>query len=162
MLAQRHKGIARAGVGHALQLSACHRLAKWSYKTIPVTEEYSPVRARVLVVDDDPAIARAVTRILRGAASVTAESDPSAALDRVRRGERFALVICDVMMPGVTGPHFFERVIACAPEMRAAFVFASGGMTDSLRQQLAATGRPLLEKPLTAAALLGFLNMGNR
>jgi CheY-like chemotaxis protein len=90
-------------------------------------------------------------------ADVATELDPAAALERVGRGERFDLVLCDVMMPGMSGPELFERVVACIPELGAAFVFASGGMPAEVQERLRATGRPCLEKPISTAALLELL-----
>jgi two-component system NtrC family sensor kinase len=117
-----------------------------------------PGLPRVLVVDDQPDIGRAVARALRSSAHVTVEDQPEVALKRLRHGERFDLVLCDVMMPGMTGPEFFDEVMACAPEMRAGFVFISGGMEGSVRRRLEATGQPCLEKPITTAALRGVLH----
>jgi two-component system NtrC family sensor kinase len=112
-----------------------------------------PGLPRVLVVDDQPDIGRAVARALRSLAHVTSEDRPEAALERVQRGERFDLILCDVMMPKMTGPEFFDEVMACAPEMRAGFVFISGGMEGPVKRRLDATGQPCLEKPITTAAL---------
>ena len=116
-----------------------------------------PKRPRVLIVDDDPGVARSLARGLRRVADVAMELDPAAALERVSRGERFDLVLCDVMMPGMSGPELFERVVACAPELGAAFVFASGGMPAQVQERLRATGRPCLGKPIAIAALLELL-----
>jgi CheY-like chemotaxis protein len=111
----------------------------------------------VLIVDDDPCLARSLARGLRQVADVAIELDPSVALERVKGGEKFDLVICDVMMPGMSGPVLFERVVACAPELAAAFVFASGGMPAEVQERLRATGRPCLEKPVSIAAFLELL-----
>jgi len=116
-----------------------------------------PKRPRVLIVDDDPGVARGLARGLRRVADVVMELEPAAALERVKCGERFDLVLCDVMMPGMSGPELFERVVACAPELAAAFVFASGGMPAQVQERLRATGRPCLEKPISIAALLELL-----
>jgi hypothetical protein len=61
-------------------------------------------------------------------------------------------------MPGMSGPHFFDRVVAIAPEQREAFVFASGGMSELLRELLAATGRPCWQKPISKNAVLSELS----
>lgn len=114
-------------------------------------------RPRVLVVDDQPQIGRAVARVLRPVAEVTVEQAALRALDRVQRGERFDLVLCDVVMPGTTGPELFDRVVTCAPEMREAFFFVSGGMNATIEEHLKATGRPCLQKPLTNASLRALL-----
>jgi CheY-like chemotaxis protein len=112
---------------------------------------------RILVVDDDPLVGRSVSRALRSHADVVFELEPEVALERVRRGERFDLILSDVTMPGMPGPHFFERVVALAPEQREVFVFASGGMSGLLREMLAATGCPCLQKPVTRKMLLELL-----
>ena len=116
-----------------------------------------PKRPRVLIVDDDPCLARSLGRGLRRVADVTIELDPPAALERVKRGERFDLVICDVVMPAMSGPDLFEHVVASAPELAAAFVFASGGMPAEVQGRLRATGRPCLEKPVSLATFLELL-----
>jgi CheY-like chemotaxis protein len=111
----------------------------------------------VLIVDDDPGVARSLARGLRRLADVAIELDPTAALERVKRGEMFDLVLCDVMMPGMSGPELFERVVACASVLGAAFVFASGGMPTEVQERLRATGRPCLEKPVSLGAFLELL-----
>jgi CheY-like chemotaxis protein len=116
-----------------------------------------PGLPRVLVVDDQPDIGRAVARALRSSAHVTIEDQPEVALKRLQRGERFDIILCDVMMPMMTGPEFFDEVMACAPEMRAGFVFISGGMEGPVKRRLDATGQPCLEKPITTAALCELL-----
>src|SRR5260221_3905679 len=63
----------------------------------------SPARARILVVDDDSSVLRAVTRILEGAAfEVTAVRDSREAV-RILGCETFDAVLTDVAMPEVTG-----------------------------------------------------------
>ena len=37
--------------------------------------------------------------------------------DRIAAGERFDLILCDLMMPGVGGADFYERVAVAAPEL---------------------------------------------
>jgi two-component system NtrC family sensor kinase len=115
-------------------------------------------RPRVLVVDDQPDIGRAIERVLRPVAQVSVERAAVAALERVRRGERFDLIVCDVVMPHTNGPELFDRVVACAPEMRDAFVFVSGGMDGPVARHLKATGRPCLEKPLSVKSLRDLLS----
>jgi CheY-like chemotaxis protein len=108
---------------------------------------------RVLVVDDEPIVGRALSLALRRVAVVTFENQPAAALERLRRGERFDLILCDVMMPAMTGPELFAQAMVFAPEMRARFVFVSGGIEGPVKRGLDATERPCLEKPLAATEL---------
>ena len=113
----------------------------------------APARPRVLIVDDQVIVARSLEKAIRSLADVTIEERPEAALDRIRRGERFDLVLCDVMMPEMNGPEFFDRVVACAPDVGAGFVFISGGMEGPVKRHLDATGQPCLIKPVTSDAL---------
>ncbi|MFP2932591.1 two-component regulator propeller domain-containing protein, partial [Pyxidicoccus sp. 3LG] len=84
-------------------------------------------RARLLVLDDEPLVARGMARLL--SAECTAESTSSArdALARLSQGERFDLLLCDVMMPEMSGEAFFQRLAEVAPDQRDRVVFITGG-----------------------------------
>ena len=114
-----------------------------------------PPFPRVLLVDDEELVARAFARVLRHDADVTVEVDSTLALARIARGDRFELVISDVMMRGMNGLELFERVLECAPAIR--FIFMSGGMDGALELRILATGQPLLQKPIAPADLLQLL-----
>lgn len=60
--------------------------------------------ARILVVDDDPAVLKVVARMVRrlGLEVVTA-ARPSDALARFVAGERFAVILTDIEMPEMSG-----------------------------------------------------------
>jgi CheY-like chemotaxis protein len=107
-----------------------------------------PSRPRVLIVDDDPAVGRSFARVLAAEAEVDVAGSSAEALDRIERGESFDLVVCDVMMPGMTGPQLFDRVKALNPVTAAAFVFVTGGATREEESRMRATGARCLSKPL--------------
>ena len=96
-------------------------------------------------------------RVLRDVADATAECSAEAALARLRRGDHFDLVLCDVSMPQMSGVQLFEDAVASAPELRERFVFASGGVSGRVATLLAATGRPCIEKPMTRQAIVALL-----
>jgi len=102
---------------------------------------------RVLIVDDHLEMARSVARLLGGDVdAVTVASGPDA-LARIADSDRFDLVLCDVMMPGMTGIELFERVRAIDPATAAAFVFTTGGVSPEYQMLLDATGARCLLKP---------------
>jgi CheY-like chemotaxis protein len=70
--------------------------------------------ARVLCVDDEPAILAMLERALGGRFQVVTATDPVHALALLER-ERFAVVISDLLMPGLPGLAFLERVKTLAP-----------------------------------------------
>ena len=107
----------------------------------------SSKRSRLLVVDDDVAVRRALMRIL-GEHHVTTVSSGAEAIELISSGERFDAVLCDLMMPNVTGDQCFVRVVEIDPKQAERFVFMSGGaFTASARTFLETTGQPTLEKP---------------
>jgi CheY-like chemotaxis protein len=110
-------------------------------------------RPRVLIVDDDPAVGRSLARVLATEASVDIAASSADALDKIQRGESFDLIVCDVMMPGMSGPQLFERVRALDPRMAAAFVFVTGGASREEESRMHATGARWLAKPLAMATV---------
>ena len=104
-------------------------------------------QARVLVVDDDPTIGNALARALRGYEVVVVES-ARAALDRVVAGDRFELVLCDLMMPDMSGMDLYEEVVRLVPEQARRFVFVTGGaVTTRARDFVRTVPNLVLTKP---------------
>jgi CheY-like chemotaxis protein len=111
-------------------------------------------RARVLVVDDEVAVVRTIRRVLAKDHEVAAFHDPRDALALLESGKEFDLILCDLMMPYVTGQDLFARAVSIAPELADRFVFITGGATDPRAQSfLAELSNERLDKPFSAADL---------
>jgi PAS domain S-box-containing protein len=110
-------------------------------------------RGRVLVLDDDPLVGRSMARLLQGAHEVTVISSPSEALARLERGERWDAILCDLMMPELSGMDVAERLARSAPELLPRVVYLTGGAFTERARKFLAEGRPFLEKPVEAQAL---------
>jgi CheY-like chemotaxis protein len=120
-----------------------------------------PPSFRLLVVDDEPMVGAAVARALGDEVEVVISTSGKEALDRILTGERFDRVLCDVMMPGMSGAELLTEVERRAPRLRGAFVFMTGGaFTEGAVRFLQGHGGPLLEKPLDLAALRRVLHDG--
>ena len=104
---------------------------------------------RVLVVDDDPMVLRSLTRFLARDFDVAAARNGREALDLVRAGATFDALLCDLMMPELSGIELHELLERDDPELARRTIFLTGG-TFSARAQafLEAVGRPHLEKPV--------------
>jgi CheY-like chemotaxis protein len=113
-------------------------------------------RGRILVLDDEPLVLKSITRALKPW-DVVGSTSPRDALARIARGERFDLVLCDVMMPDVTGPELYRQACAVAPWLAGRFVFLTGGAFGAGARDLDSTGCKTLEKPFDAAALARFV-----
>ena len=108
---------------------------------------------RVLVVDDDAFVARAIRRLLRSQHQVTLAGGGSEALE-LMEGHRYDVVFCDVMMPDMTGMELHQEVRRRHPELAERFVFVTGGpFTPEARELFDRVTNPCIQKPFTPADL---------
>jgi CheY-like chemotaxis protein len=113
-----------------------------------------PRRGRILVVDDDLLVRKAVQRSLARDHEVTAVSSASEVLERLAAGEHFDVIVCDLMMPSMTGMDLYETLAATSPALVERMVFLTGGaFTQRAAAFLARIPNRRLEKPFTAADL---------
>jgi len=115
---------------------------------VPVKGDSRPGSSerRLLVVDDSPEILRAIRRGLRSFDLTTAESGRQA-LDACREGQ-FDLILCDLMMPDLTGMDVYRELKAHQPGLESRMVFMTGGaFTDGSRDFLDTVPNRIIEKP---------------
>ncbi len=110
------------------------------------------VTRRVLVVDDDPLVRRALARMVErsGYSVVEAESAEAALSLLVRGGETFDVVVTDVAMPGLHGDELARRL---ARELPALGVVLVSGNPLPDPQVGAGAKRRFLQKPVKLEAL---------
>ena len=84
-------------------------------------------KLRVLFVDDEPMLGLAVQRLLGSEHEVVREASSKAALDRLLRGEQFDAILCDLMMPEMTGMDLHARLLDARPDQAARMMFVTGG-----------------------------------
>jgi CheY-like chemotaxis protein len=107
-----------------------------------------PVPGRILVIDDEPLVRRAVVRSLEKEHEVVAIETAAEALRRLETGERFDLILCDLMMPEMTGMEMAARLRKRLPHMADRMMFLSGGaFTLESAEFLGAMGSRFIEKP---------------
>ncbi len=117
-------------------------------------------RLRVMIVDDDEFVLRAVTRSLSQEFECIALSSAAEAVERLRSDAKVDALLADIVMPGMNGLAFYEVVRREHPELAERTVFFSGGIgSPHLRAAIEATGRPCLEKPVDARELVRALRV---
>jgi signal transduction histidine kinase len=115
-------------------------------------------RGRVLIVDDEVALGRALRRTLSSRHDVTVLASGQQALDRMEAGERFDAILLDVMMPELGGMEVYERIHEIAPRQAKRVVFLTGGaFSAKAREFLDRVINPRLEKPIDTHTLLARL-----
>jgi CheY-like chemotaxis protein len=111
-------------------------------------------RGRVLVVDDEPAVGYAIRRLLQNDHDVAALTSASDAQQRLAGGERFDVILCDLMMPVMSGMELYEAVLTLDPSQAARFVLLTGGaFTQRAREFVERWPHSRMEKPLDAEDL---------
>jgi CheY-like chemotaxis protein len=128
-------------------LPACERaeLAESAHELTPVRP---PRRARVLVVDDEPGIARSLARALARDHDVSTVTSAREALKRLRDSDSFDAVLCDVMMPEMTGVDLYAELTRLRPEFTRRMLFFTGGaFTPATQEFVQRMGERCLEKP---------------
>jgi len=116
-------------------------------------------RGHVLLIDDDHLIAVAVRRALGAEHEVTALQRAQEALDRIATGERYDVILCDVMMPSMTGIEFYKRLARERPDQAERIVFLTGGaFTSSARTFLDEVANARMEKPFEVQGLRALVN----
>jgi CheY-like chemotaxis protein len=105
-------------------------------------------RGKVLVIDDEPMVARSLGRVLEPDHDVTIVLDAGDAHQRVLAGERFDVILCDLMMPKMTGMDLHAELLRAVPEQAAQMVFLTGGaFTQRARAFLDGVPNQRLPKP---------------
>ena len=110
--------------------------------------------ARILAIDDEPIVGTALKRVMGKDNEVVTETSARKALQRIRDGEHFDLILCDLMMPDMTGVDFYNELRSFAPERAADIVFMTGGaFTPKARSFLETVNNERLEKPFDMTTL---------
>jgi two-component system, NtrC family, sensor kinase len=108
--------------------------------------------ARILVLDDDPAIGELLGEMLRLLGhSGSVHLDAAQALSALQ-DQHFDLILCDYRMPGMQGNEFYREVYLRQPDLARRIVFLTGDMlSEDTQFFVKATGNPHLLKPFRFA-----------
>jgi PAS domain S-box-containing protein len=122
----------------------------------PAVATTALTRRRILVIDDEPSLARALGDDLARHHEVVVATSGSEAIELLLHDDRFDLVLCDVHMPGMNGPDVYDEIRQIRPGVHERFVFMSGSaVSERTAQRLERLPNARLEKPFTAADIDG-------
>jgi PAS domain S-box-containing protein len=116
-------------------------------------------RPKLLIVDDEVKMVIGLRRMLGADNDVLALTDAREALARIAAGERFDAVLCDLMMPGMSGMDFFAELEKLAPGIAAHTGFVTGGAVNERAREFlkAHEDERTLFKPFATETLRTFV-----
>jgi signal transduction histidine kinase len=123
---------------------------------VPTVALDGPVpRASVLVVDDDVAVGRALERRLGRYHDVVVLTKGMEAVSRISLGERFDVIVADLMMPDLTGMEMHAELTRIDPDQAMRMVFLTSGMwTDAEQEFLDGVTNARIETPFEMVKIL--------
>jgi PAS domain S-box-containing protein len=120
-------------------------------------------RGRVLVVDDEQNVLRAIARILDSGHDVVCYDTADGALEHLASDQGFDVILCDLMMPGMTGMELYERLGESAPGLTHRLVFmTAGAFTQDAQAFLDEVPNPRLDKPIEPQVLRNLIQTALR
>jgi DNA-binding response OmpR family regulator len=104
-------------------------------------------RVRVLVVDDEPAICKALTIALQRAGydALSAQSGDSALA--LLANEHVDILLIDLRIPDTRGDVVFELAAATHPHLRHQTLFMTGDISERAHRLVTSCKCPMLRKP---------------
>jgi CheY-like chemotaxis protein/anti-sigma regulatory factor (Ser/Thr protein kinase) len=128
--------------------------AKGADVIAPESTPRTATRGRVLIVDDEPTMCRSLQTLLREDYDVSSAPGGAEALAVLKSGEHFDLILCDLMMPGVSGMELFSQLERERPGLETRMIFMTGGaFTNEAQAFLGRCPNLRLQKPFTVDQL---------
>ena len=144
----------RPGAGASVRLTLMRAepvAAPTTERKAAVRKAASPVRRRILVVDDEPRVRDVTAETLRSAGYSVSEAPDGASALQLIGSDHIDLMVTDFAMPGMNGADLARRAKALKPDLRTVII---SGHADMDAVEEAGTDAPLVRKPFTANVLL--------
>jgi len=119
-----------------------------------MSHEPTPLKTRVLVVEDEPMVAQMVAEMLEADGhEVETAANGLLALDKLE-ARSYDLIISDLRMPALDGVGLYREIKRRQPALLSRFLFISGTADQpEYRHFLAESAVPILAKPFGLADL---------
>jgi CheY-like chemotaxis protein len=109
-----------------------------------------PTRGKILIIDDEISVARTLKALLDNEHDVSLAENGAEALAAIAasEGSGFDVIMCDLMMPGMSGMELYETIRRKQPGLEQRMVFMTGGVSmEPAREFLATCLNLTFEKP---------------
>lgn len=130
---------------------ACGRRTGWKLKLRRREQQPKGPRSgplHVLVLDDDPDTLQILEKMLISS-GYAADLASSADIAMVKlQGGEFDVIVCDILMPGFSGPNLFRFLNVFMPEYATRVVFLTGDRSEKTLRFLEESGCPYTFKPI--------------
>ncbi|HYH95416.1 hybrid sensor histidine kinase/response regulator [Hyalangium sp.] len=141
-----------------LLLPAAQASASVEARAQAVPVDNKGVRRRLLLIDAEPAVGTSVRRLLQEVHEVDSVQDVGMALSLLSRGERYDAILCDVVLPDMSGVDLLRELEQREPGLaRRTGFMTSGAHSTSSRELMASYSGELLEKPFEPERLRRFV-----
>lgn len=115
------------------------------------------VSLRILIIDDEEPVRTVLGHLLQNH-NITAVDSGRNAIEQLTTDAHWDVILCDIMMPDLTGVAVYDHVLSTHPELAERFVFITGGtFTELTTTFLESIPNPVLNKPFQRSALLQLL-----
>jgi DNA-binding NtrC family response regulator len=115
-------------------------------------------KPRLFVVDDEPMMGATLELTLSDEYDVRVFQSGELALEALAANEAADVILCDLMMPQLSGMAFHERLETLRPDLVKKVLYMSGGAyTKDAREFLATSGARSIAKPFDFDLLLEML-----
>jgi signal transduction histidine kinase/ActR/RegA family two-component response regulator len=112
-------------------------------------------RRRVLVIDDEPLVLKALERGISAHHDVESMLDADLALKKIREGVRYDVILCDLMMPQKNGVETHAELERIDSDQARRLIFITGGaFTSELETAMGGLTRPCITKPFATEEIL--------
>lgn len=92
-------------------------------------------RGRLLIIDDEVVFSGSLRRLFSNEHDVTVINRGREALDQLCAGRRYDAILCDLVMPEVTGIELYLELQRIAPDQAECMIFLTGGAFSEKSQQ---------------------------
>lgn len=144
----------KVGVGTTFSVVLPPALSRTAAPPVDEPPVAASRRGQVLVIDDDAVVTNTIGRALARDHDTTCLTSAMEAIRMITAGSKFDVILCDLMMPDITGMDLYDALCRLAPDQASRMIFLTGGaFTKAAQEFLDTTRNTHLEKPISPREL---------